>query len=81
MRLPRTAGPPGIEDGGSVGVTVGLLRAVARLPRVERVAVGSDCGGDAGTPDSCCWRVICLRVLAIVSVKTRSRPQGGMEVL
>ena len=38
-----------------------------RLARVERVAVGSDCGGDAGTPDSCSWRVICRRVLAMMS--------------
>ena len=67
MRPPRTDGPPRVDVGGSAGAAAVWLRVVVRLARVERVAVGSDCGGDAGTPDSCSWRVICRRVLAIVS--------------
>ena len=38
-----------------------------RLGRPERVAVGSDTGGDAGTPDFCSCSVICRRVLAMMS--------------
>lgn len=44
-----------------------FLRVVVRLARAKRLAVGSDCGGDAGTPDSCSWRVTCRRVLAMMS--------------
>ena len=66
MRPPRTD-PPRVEGGRSGGAAVVLLRVVVRLVRFERVAVGRDCGGDAGTPDSCSWRVTCLRVLAMVS--------------
>ena len=54
-----------------------LLRVVVRVARVGRVLEGSDCGGDAGTPDSCSWRVICRRVLAIVrKVETGGDPLG-----
>ena len=67
MRAPRTAGPPCVEDGGSAGAVVALLRVIVRLARVGRVVVGSDCGGDGGTPDSCSWSVTCRRVLAMVS--------------
>ena len=41
-----------------------LFRVVVRL---GRVAVGSDCGGDAGTPDSCSKRVTWRRVLGMMS--------------
>ena len=55
-----------------------LLRVVVRLARIERVALGSDCGGDAGTPDSCSWRVTCRRVLAMLSeVETGGAPVSG----
>ena len=69
MRPLRTAGPPCVEGGGPAGAAAAAvsLRIVVRLARVERNAVGNDCGGDAGTPDSCSWRVTCRRVLAMVS--------------
>ena len=58
-----------------------LLRVVVRLARVERDAVGNDCGGDAGTPDSCSWIVTCRRVLAMVSwVESRRDPGGRRNV-
>lgn len=53
MRPLRTAGPPRVEGGGPEEAAVASLRVVVRLARVERDAVGNDCGGDAGTPDSC----------------------------
>lgn len=58
------------------------LRVVVRLVRVERVAVGNDWGGDAGTPDSCCWRVTWRRVLAMVGkVETGGDPSGRRSVV
>ena len=58
MRPPRVAGPPRVELGGSTEAAVVLLLLLSLLllrvaVRLGRVAVGSDCGGDAGTPDSC----------------------------
>ena len=56
-----------------------MVRVAVRLARVERVAVGSDRGGDAGSPDSCSWRVTCRRVLAMVNKANtlKGNPLGG----
>lgn len=85
MRLPLIAGPPRVEGGGSAGAAplllLSLLRVTVRLARIERDAVGNDCGGDAGTPDSC-WRVTCRRVLAMVSqVQSEGKPSGRISAV